>query len=100
MSLADISAFFDQSIPIGIVFIIIYLVKMGQKINYVEKHLNNHITDTNKKIDHLTNDMNNRFNDMNNRLDKMDSRFDKIDSRFDKIDSRFDKLFDYLIKNK
>ncbi len=55
MSLSDISAFFDQSIPIGIVFIIIYLVKMGQKINYVEKHLNNHITDTNKKIDHLTN---------------------------------------------
>ncbi len=97
MSLTDISAFFEQSIPIGIVFIIIYLVKMGQKINYVEKHLNNHITDTNKKVDHLTNDMNNRFN-------KVDSRFDKIENdmnnRFNKIDSRLDKIFDHLIKNK
>ena len=75
MSLSDISAFFEQSIPIGIVFLIAHQVYFSNEIKHIRKDLNNHITDTNKKID-------------------------KLSDRFDKLSDRFDKLFDHLIKNK
>ena len=93
MSLTDILAFFEQSVPIGIVFLIAHQVYFSNEIKHIRKDLSNHITDTNKKVDHLTNDMNNRFNDMNN-------RFNDMNNRFNDMNNRLDKLFDHIIKNK
>ena len=45
MDFSAISAFFDQSVPIGIVFIVVYLVRMGRDIKHIQKDLSNHITD-------------------------------------------------------
>ncbi len=104
MNLANILAFFEQSIPIGIVFLIAHQVFLGNEIKHINKKLDNHITDTHKKVDHLTNDMNNRFNDMNNRFNDINNRFNKIENdmnnRFNDMNNRFDKLYDHLIKNK
>ncbi len=90
MNLADILAFFEQSIPIGIVFLIAHQVFLGNEIKHINKKLDNHITDTHKKVDHLTNDMNNRFNKIEN----------DMNNRFNDMNNRFDKLYDHLIKNK
>ena len=53
MSLSDVASFFDQSVPIGVVFLIVYMVKIGQSVKYIEKNLDNHVKDTDKKIDSL-----------------------------------------------
>ena len=97
MNLADILAFFEQSIPIGIVFLIAHQVYFSNEIKHIRKDLSNHITDTNKKVDHLTNDMNNRFNKVDSRLDKIEN---DMNNRFNDMNNRFDKLYDHLIKNK
>ena len=73
--LTKISAFFDGSIPFGVVAIIVYLALMSRDIKQIQKDLRNHITETNKKIEHLTN-------------------------RFDKISDRFDRLYEILLKEK
>ena len=54
MGFSAISAFFDQSVPIGIVFIVVYLVRMGRDIKHIQKDLSNHITDTNQRISQLS----------------------------------------------
>ena len=54
MDFSAISAFFDQSVPIGIVFIVVYLVRMGRDIKHIQKDLSNHITDTNQRISQLS----------------------------------------------
>ncbi len=58
MDLATISSFFDQSVPIGVVAILIYQAVMGRDIKHINENLkevklalSNHVTDTNKKID-------------------------------------------------
>ena len=57
MDLSFISSFFDQSVPIGVVFLVVYIVKLDQNIKHIKEILNNHITDTNKKIDNLRTDI-------------------------------------------
>ena len=75
MDLAYISSFFKKSVPIGIVFLIAHQVYLGNEIKHINKKLDNHITDTHKKIDRLS-------------------------DRFDRLSDRFDNLYDHLIKNK
>ena len=50
------------------------------QIKPVKELLNNHISDTNKKIDQLS------------------DRFDKQSDRFDRQSDRFDKLYDFLMQ--
>ena len=61
MSLSAISAFFEQSMPIGIVGIIVYLAIISRDMKHIKEILSNHITDTNKKIDALRIDTNNKI---------------------------------------
>ena len=61
MNLTTISAFFDQSVPIGVVFIVVYLIRMGRDLKHINEKLDNHITDTNKKIDELRQDVKENF---------------------------------------
>ena len=48
----------------------------------IKQALDNHVTDTNKKIEHLTN------------------RIDKLSDRFDKLSDRFDRLYEILLNKK
>ena len=57
------------------------------QITPIKELLNNHISDTNKKIDKLS-----------DRVDKLSDRFDKQSDRFDKQSDRFDKLYDFLMQ--
>ena len=97
MDFSAISAFFDQSVPIGIVFIVVYLVRMGRDIKHIQKDLSNHITDTNKKIDNLRQETNSRFDNLRQ---ETNSRFDRLSDRFDKLSDRFNKLYEWLIQDK
>ena len=78
-------------------------------MDQIDKHLTNHVTETEDKIEKLEATMNAQFNkiesNMNAQFDKVDLKFDKIESKFnkvdlkfDKIDSRFDSLFLLLSK--
>ncbi len=93
MSLSDVASFFDQSVPIGVVFLIVYMVKIGQSVKYIDEKLENHVTDTNKKIDGLKSDMNLRFDDL--KKDMISSKQD-MTSRMDRIESKLDDV----IKNR
>ncbi len=93
MSLSAISGFFVQSVPIGVVFLVVYLVRIGWKIGYINEKLDNHVTDTNKKIDALKNDMNVLRSDMNVLRNDMNARMDRIETKLD-------RLMDHLIKSK
>ena len=61
MDLTTVSAFFDQSVPLGVVFIVVYLIRMGRDLKHINEKLDNHITDTNKKIDDLRQDVKENF---------------------------------------
>ena len=53
MSWLNISSFFDQSVPLLIVGIIVYQAIMSRDLKHLKELLSNHVTDTNKKIDEL-----------------------------------------------
>ena len=57
-------------------------------MSHIKKDLNNHITDTNKKIDKLDTKIDSKF-------DKLDT---KIDSKFDKLDTGQSEMKEQLIK--
>ena len=84
MSWSVLLSLFDQAVPIGIVAIIIYMAIMSRDMRHIRKDLDNHITDTNKKIDKL-----------DNRIDKLENNI-KTDLR--DINSKIDKTTDKLSK--
>ena len=73
-TLATLFSSLDKKIPIAWILLIL-LIFVVIKINSIDHKLSNHITDTNKKIEHLTN-------------------------RFDKLSDRFDRLYELLLKEK
>ena len=79
--LTKISAFFDGSVPFGVVAIIVYLALMSRDIKQIQKDLSNHITDTNKKIDNMKIDTNKKLDnlrqDMKEGFNRQNDRNDK-----------------------
>ncbi len=65
MDLSAISGFFEQSVPIGVVAILIFQAVLSRDVKYINEKLDNHITDTNKKIDSLSSDLNQFKTEMN-----------------------------------
>ena len=65
-------------------------------MDQIDKHLTNHVTETEDKIEKLEATMNAQFNkiesNMNAQFDKVDLKFDKIESKFNKVDLKFDKI--------
>ena len=64
------------------IFIVIEIRGMAKDIDHINKTLTNHITDTNKKIDRLS------------------DRFDKLSDRIDKQNDQFNRLYELLLKDK
>ena len=66
-----------------VIFIFFYLRKDTKSI---KENLNNHVTDTDKKIDKL-----------DIKIDKLDTKIGnidtKLDTKFDRLNSRLDKVF-------
>ena len=62
---------------------------LKKDLQNIEKHLTNHVTDTEKEIKELKIDINAKF-------DKIEST---MNAKFDKVDSRLDSLFVILSKN-
>ena len=73
MDLATISSFFSQSVPLFVVGLIAHQVYIANEIKHIRKDLSNHITDTNKKIDHLRQDMKDGFKDIKEMINKNQS---------------------------
>ena len=71
MDLSTISAFFDQSVPIGVIVTIVYLALIKQDMKYINEKLDNHITNINKKTDELRQDMKEGFTKQNDRFDQL-----------------------------
>ncbi len=57
------------------------------QIKPIKELLSNHISDTHKKIDKLS-----------DQIDKQSERLDKLSERLDKQSDRFDKLYDFLMQ--
>ena len=74
MSFTDILSFFDQSVPIGVVALLIYMAVMGRDVKHINKSLDNHVTDTNKKIDDLKKDLGSQINRIEEKLDRLIER--------------------------
>ncbi len=89
MDLSAIAGFFEQSVPIGVVAILIFQAIMSRDIKHINEKLGNHITDTNKKIDGL-----------GDHIDKQSDRIDKLSDRLDRQGDRFNKLYDFLMQEK
>ena len=75
MDLATISAFFGDTVPIGVVFLIAHQIYLANETKHIRKDLSNHITDTNKKIEQLS-------------------------YHIDKLSDRFDRLYELLIQDR
>ena len=82
MSIADIFGYFDMVFKDYPAFVIcvLYLILLFKDIRPIKESLNNHITDTNKKID------------------KLDSRIDRLETELkagqSKLESKLDKLLE------
>ena len=82
MDLSTISAFFGDTVPIGVVFLIAHQIYLANEMRHIRKDLSNHITDTNKKIEQLG------------------YRIDKQGEHIDKLSDRFDRLYELLIQDR
>ena len=126
MDLLAILNFFDHSVPIGVLFMVVYLVRMGRDINHLNEKLDNHITDTNKKTDHLSNQVQVQITNTNKKIDHLGDKFHaqitdihkkidensaaihkKIDEnntaihkKIDRLGDRFAGLYEILLKDK
>ena len=74
MDLLSVIGIFDQAVPVGIVAILIMQALQGRDIKHLNKEiisiketLNNHITETNKRIDRLS-----------DRIDKLSDQFNRL----------------------
>ncbi len=82
----------NQGLPIDLILLVLFIYmlfkmnSMSKDIGRIDQKLDNHITDTNKKIDSLKNDMN--------------TKIEKLSDRFEKLSDRFDRLYEILIKDK
>ena len=82
----------DKKAPLSwILLILIVLVlfnqtKMKQDISFIKTDLNNHITETNKKIDKHS--------------DRLFETNKKIDKQREHFDTRFDRLYELLLQDK
>ena len=50
-------SYLNESLPVLVVFIIIWLAVLQRDVSQIKGLLSNHITDTNKKIDNLKEDI-------------------------------------------
>ena len=110
MSWSVILGLFDQAVPIGIVAIIIYMAIISRDMKHIRKDLDNHITDTNKKIDKLEDNMRADLRDINSKIEintnKLDSKTEtntnKLNSKIvintDKLNSKIETNTDKLSK--
>ena len=78
----------NQSMPITLIVLAV-VIYLAFKVHQIDHKLGNHITDTNKKIDK-----------MSDRMDKMSDRFDKLSDRFDRQNDQFVSLYNLLLKDK
>ena len=82
-TIASFLSLLDKPIIFVLLGLIIYIIfnqtKMKQDISFIKAELSNHITDTNKKIEKLS-----------DRLERLREYFD----------SRFDRLYEVLLKDK
>ena len=63
-------------------------LNLNNKMTGIEKHLTNHVTNTNKKIDNLTN----RANKTDKKIDNLTNRADKTDKKIDNLSVKVDKI--------
>ena len=82
MNWAALLNFFPQSIPIWDMAVIICIVWIGLSLRHIKELLNNHVTDTNKKIDKLEGEMKEGHKLLKDNTDK---RFEAIDRKIDRI---------------
>ena len=80
MNWSVILGLFDQAVPIGIVVIIIYMAIMSRDMRHIRKDLDNHITDTNKKIDKLENNMGTDLRDINRKIEKNTDKLSNLEA--------------------
>ena len=57
MNWSVIPIFIAQSVPLGVVAIIVFQALMARDIKSLTKQLDNHVEDTNKKIENLNSEM-------------------------------------------
>ena len=78
----------NQSLPIDLIVLVLLIYMlfkmngMSKDMGRIDQKLDNHITDTNKKIE------------------KLADRFDKMSNRFDRQNDQFVRLYEILIKDK
>ena len=57
-------SYLNESLPVLVVFIMIWLAVMQRDVSHIKGLLSNHITDTNKKIDDLKEDIHKKIDDL------------------------------------
>lgn len=72
-------SYLNESLPVLVVFIIIWLAVLQRDVSQIKGLLSNHITDTNKKIDDLKEDINKKIDNLKDDINK------KIDDLKDDI---------------
>ena len=90
MDLATISAFFGDTVPIGVVFLIAHQIYLANEMRHIRKDLSNHITDTNKKIDDTREELVNL---------RKDTREELVNLRKD-TNEQFSRLYELLIQDR
>ena len=113
MSLTEISLFFEQSMPMGIVAVIVYQAIMSRDMKNIKENLTNHVTDTDKKIDKLDSKidkvkaelkeyMKKIETDLRESMKKMEinlkEHIAELKAGQNRMESKFDKLMNHLLK--
>ena len=96
-----IESLFDQALPLGTVALLVWIATM---LKHIKESLNNHITDTNKKIDKLDAKIEKNTDTLEGKIEKNtdtlkagQSKLDtKIDNKIDKLDTKIDNKIDKL----
>ena len=97
MDLATISAFFGDTVPIGVVFLIAHQIYLANEMRHIRKDLSNHITDTNKKIEDTRRELVSLRKDTNEQI--KETREELVSLRKD-TNGQFSRLYELLIQDR
>ena len=85
---------FIENQSLIILFIVFIYIYLNKDIKIIKKDLNNHVTGTEKKIEKLTENLNQLSKEINKDINRLkDNMSEKLDTNFNRLNERLDKAF-------
>ena len=97
MEFSAILNLFSQTVPIGVVFLVVYLIRMSRDIKHNNERLSQEIKHSNETLGQHIRSINEK---LDNHITDTNKKIEQLSDRVDKLSDRFDRLYELLIQDR